>query len=52
MESLAIFQAGLSRNKALQLFREKVNQSNTIFSTDHWLSPKLKQLRAACLRHG
>lgn len=46
MESLTIFQAGQPRKKALQLFRESVNQADTIFSTDHWLSPKLKQLQA------
>jgi hypothetical protein len=37
--------AGKSIDEALTAFRESVNQPDTIFSTDHWLLPKLDQLR-------
>jgi hypothetical protein len=37
--------AGKSIDEALNAFRENVNQPGTIFSTDHWLLPKLDQLR-------
>ncbi len=37
--------AGNSIGGALTAFRERVNQPGTIFSTDHWLLPKLDQLR-------
>lgn len=37
--------AGKSIDEALTAFRESVNQPGTIFSTDHWLIPKLDQLR-------
>jgi len=33
------------REDALRAFREAVNQPNTMFSTDHWLLPKLERLR-------
>jgi hypothetical protein len=37
--------AGSSISDALTAFRESVNQPGTIFSTDHWLLPKLDQLQ-------
>jgi len=37
--------AGKSITEALTAFREGVNQKGTTFSTDHWLLPKLDQLR-------
>jgi hypothetical protein len=37
--------AGVSVEAALQAFREGVNRPDTIFSTDHWLLPKLEQLK-------
>ena len=37
--------ADVSVDSALQAFREGVNRPNTIFSTDHWLLPKLEQLK-------
>jgi hypothetical protein len=37
--------AGKSIEEALTAFRGTVNQPGTIFSTDHWLLPKLDQLR-------
>jgi len=37
--------AGISVDRALNIFRESVNQPGTVFSTDHWLLPKLDQLR-------
>ncbi len=37
--------AGKSIRDALTAFRESVNQKGTIFSTDHWLLPKLEQLQ-------
>ena len=38
-------EAGKSIDEALTTFRAKVNQPSTIFSTDHWLLPKLHRLR-------
>jgi hypothetical protein len=37
--------AGKSIDESLTAFRENVNQPGTTFSTDHWLLPKLDQLR-------
>lgn len=37
--------AGKSIDEALTAFRKSVNQPGTIFSTDHWLLPKLDQLK-------
>lgn len=37
--------AGNSIEEALTAFRENVNQPGTMFSTEHWLVPKLDQLR-------
>ncbi len=37
--------AGMLREEALRIFEESVNQPGTMFSTDHWLQPKLEQLR-------
>jgi hypothetical protein len=37
--------AGMSRAEALRSFEELVNQPGTMFSTDHWLRPKLEKLR-------
>ena len=37
--------AGMSPNEALSALRENVNRPGTTFSTDHWLLPKLDQLR-------
>ncbi len=37
--------AGKSVDEALTAFRKSVNQPDTIFSTDHWLVPKLERLR-------
>jgi len=39
------FVPGMSRTDAVGAFRECVNQPQTIFSTDHWLRPKLDSLR-------
>ena len=36
--------ADAPREDALRGFREAVNQPNTMFSTDHWLLPKLERL--------
>jgi hypothetical protein len=36
---------GMSRENALANFRLSVNRPETIFSTDHWLLPKLEELR-------
>jgi hypothetical protein len=35
----------MPREEALHTFERSVNQPGTIFSTDHWLQPKLEQLR-------
>lgn len=37
--------AGISVETTLRVFRDSVNKPHTIFSTDHWLSPKLDRLR-------
>jgi len=37
--------AGIRRDEALRTFESSVNQPGTMFSTDHWLQPKLEQLR-------
>jgi hypothetical protein len=37
--------AGRSVEEALTAFRQCVNQPGTMFSTDHWLLPKLDQLK-------
>ena len=37
--------AGKSVDDVLTAFRGSVNQPGTIFSTEHWLVPKLDQLR-------
>src|SRR5205814_766615 len=37
--------AGIRRDEALRMFENSVNQPGTMFSTDHWLQPKLEQLR-------
>jgi hypothetical protein len=37
--------AGVPLEDALRAFRDTVNKPGTIFSTDHWLSPKLQRLR-------
>jgi hypothetical protein len=37
--------AGTPVDEALTTFRQSVNQPGTIFSTDHWLLPKLDQLQ-------
>jgi Ca-activated chloride channel family protein len=37
--------AGTALKEALERFQKRVNQPGTIFSTDHWLDPKLDQLR-------
>ena len=36
---------GMSIEEALEHFRDQVNRPNTIFSTEHWLTPKLEHLR-------
>jgi Sel1 repeat len=36
---------GMSIEEALEHFRDHVNRPNTIFSTEHWLTPKLERLR-------
>jgi hypothetical protein len=36
---------GMPLREALRVFEESVNQPGAIFSTDHWLAPKLEQLR-------
>lgn len=37
---------GISREDSLHIFKNSVNQKGvTMFSTDHWLAPKLEQLR-------
>lgn len=36
---------GISTDCALEHFRRSVNRTDTMFSTDHWLMPKLEQLR-------
>jgi hypothetical protein len=38
--------AGMPREKALSYFQLNVNRPDTIFSTDHWLLPKLAELAA------
>lgn len=38
-------EAGMPREDALRIFEKSVNQRGTMFSTDHWLQPKLQQLR-------
>lgn len=40
-----LIKAGMSRTEALRSFQESVNHPGTMFSTDHWLQPKLEQLR-------
>src|SRR5579862_873586 len=45
MSPSELFSAGRSRNDALDRFRANVNLSDTIFSRDHWLIPKLEQLK-------
>jgi hypothetical protein len=42
-----IFASGLSLSAAIELFRTHVNRRDTIFSTDHWLLPKLEIIRHA-----
>jgi hypothetical protein len=37
--------AGNSIDETLTAFGENVNQPGTVFSTGHWLLPKLDQLR-------
>ncbi len=37
--------AGMQREDVLRIFETSVNQRGTMFSTDHWLQPKLEQLR-------
>jgi hypothetical protein len=37
--------AGVPVEEALAAFRDGVNRPGTIFSTDHWLLPKLQRLR-------
>ncbi|HEY6987833.1 MAG TPA: VWA domain-containing protein [Bryobacteraceae bacterium] len=39
-----LIKAGAPREEALRAFAECVNQPGTMFSTDHWLQPKLEQL--------
>jgi hypothetical protein len=38
------FHAGMPRDKALSYFQLNVNRPDTVFSTDHWLLPKLAEL--------
>jgi len=38
-------EAGMPREDALRMFEKSVNQRGTMFSTDHWLQPKLERLR-------
>jgi hypothetical protein len=45
MGSEVQIEAGKPVDEALAAFRKSVNQPDTIFSTDHWLLPKLEQLR-------
>jgi len=35
----------MAREDVVRTFQERVNQSDTMFSTDHWLLPKLERLR-------
>lgn len=39
------FSPGMPREVAVRNFHLHVNEPNTIFSTDHWLAPKLAELR-------
>ena len=39
-------EAGIPREYVLRTFERSVNQPGTMFSTDHWLQPKLEQLGA------
>ena len=41
---ITAFSSGMTRQKALLTFQSSVNRANTIFSTDHWLLPKLAEL--------
>jgi hypothetical protein len=37
--------SGIPLQQALEIFQKSVNQPGTMFSTDHWLAPKLDRLR-------
>jgi hypothetical protein len=39
------FAVGIPLHDALDIFRTNVNLPDTIFSTEHWLTPKLDELR-------
>jgi Ca-activated chloride channel homolog len=43
-EKNELLRAGMPRQEALRTFEKSVNQPGTMFSTDHWLAPKLEQL--------
>jgi broad specificity phosphatase PhoE len=43
---ITAFSEGMTRQEALLSFQSSVNRSDTIFSTDHWLFPKLAELAA------
>lgn len=45
MTQLRAFRAGNSIQDVLEYFQAHVNSPETIFSTDHWLAPKLETLR-------
>jgi hypothetical protein len=44
-EKSELIKAGMPREEALRTFEKSVNQPGTMFSTGHWLQPKLEQLR-------